>query len=138
MGQWGGCPQVWDAETGELLQTLKGHTDDVRSMCWSPDEVTLVSTSLDKSVRCWRSQWTPDFQPLQPHVNGDAKQTHTAKMDGPGLVGVNGWASALSTETPLDLGRIHAEQMLRRANPLTGSDALKSANKEVFQQFRSR
>ncbi|MEM7533867.1 MAG: hypothetical protein AAF639_16905 [Chloroflexota bacterium] len=34
---------LWDAATGQLLQTLVGHTDDVGSMSWSPDGSALAS-----------------------------------------------------------------------------------------------
>lgn len=36
---------VWDAETGKLLLTLKGHRSDVNSVAFSPDSTRLVSAS---------------------------------------------------------------------------------------------
>ncbi|CAI0459310.1 unnamed protein product [Linum tenue] len=41
----------WDLNTGECIQTLKAHDDDVTSViCW---DQYLVSCSLDKKVKFW-------------------------------------------------------------------------------------
>ncbi|MDE0022359.1 MAG: hypothetical protein OXT69_13405, partial [Candidatus Poribacteria bacterium] len=32
-----GTVRIWNAETGDLIRTLEGHTDWVRSVAWSPD-----------------------------------------------------------------------------------------------------
>ena len=39
---------------GTLLTTLKGHTEEVKSVTWSPDGQTLVSASADNTVKLWR------------------------------------------------------------------------------------
>ena len=45
------CCRVWDMESGQLRSTLEGHTEEVTSMALSPDGRTLVSGSLDKTIR---------------------------------------------------------------------------------------
>jgi WD40 repeat protein len=44
---------IWDAKSGQSLKTLKGHSDDVLSVCWSPDGKYLASGASDKTVRIW-------------------------------------------------------------------------------------
>ncbi|GAA6027149.1 hypothetical protein JCM8097_002432 [Rhodosporidiobolus ruineniae] len=43
--------RIWDAETGQLLDKLKGHKDSVYSVAFSPDGKFLVSGSLDKTLK---------------------------------------------------------------------------------------
>ena len=48
--------RLWDVETGNLLQTLKGHTsDEVESVSFSPDGKTIVSGGRDSDrwIRLW-------------------------------------------------------------------------------------
>jgi WD40 repeat protein len=46
--------QVWDASTGGVLCTLKGHTGNVAQVSWSPDGKRLASCSWeDRTVKLW-------------------------------------------------------------------------------------
>jgi glucose repression regulatory protein TUP1 len=45
--------RIWDAQTGQLLDKLKGHKDSVYSVAFSPDGKFLVSGSLDKTLKMW-------------------------------------------------------------------------------------
>lgn len=45
-----------DLRSGELGQTLRGHTDDVTSLASSPDGDRLVSTSRDGTTRLWNTK----------------------------------------------------------------------------------
>jgi glucose repression regulatory protein TUP1 len=40
--------------TGQLLERLEGHKDSVYSVAFMPDGKTLVSGSLDKTLRMWQ------------------------------------------------------------------------------------
>ena len=42
--------RVWDASSGKELKRLKGHTDSVLSVAFSPDGKWIVSGSSDQSV----------------------------------------------------------------------------------------
>lgn len=40
-------------ETGRLIYSLKRHSDAITDIVLSSDDRTLVSTSLDKTIRLW-------------------------------------------------------------------------------------
>ena len=44
---------MWDVEKGQELFTLTGHTDILRSICFSPDGKRLASASKDQTVKVW-------------------------------------------------------------------------------------
>ncbi|KAG8821289.1 general transcription repressor [Serendipita sp. 411] len=45
--------RLWDVQTGNLLEKLKGHRDSVYSVAFTPDGRGLVSGSLDKTLKYW-------------------------------------------------------------------------------------
>lgn len=51
--------RVWNASSGELVATLRGHTDYVGKLAFAPDGATLATASSDGTVRCWNtSDWS--------------------------------------------------------------------------------
>jgi WD40 repeat protein len=48
--------RVWETQTGQEALVLKGHTDDVECVIWSPDGKRLASASMDKTVRIWEGE----------------------------------------------------------------------------------
>jgi WD40 repeat protein len=47
---------MWDAETGQELRTLQGHTARAQSVTFSPDGRRLISTAQDKSMKVWDTE----------------------------------------------------------------------------------
>ena len=48
--------RVWDAETGEQLQVLRGHSERVNDAAFSPDGNRIVTASKDGTARLWDAQ----------------------------------------------------------------------------------
>jgi len=45
--------QIWDADSGEMLQKLEGHRDTVWTAFFSPDGTRIVTASQDHTARIW-------------------------------------------------------------------------------------
>jgi WD40 repeat protein len=50
---------LWDADTGTLLQTYKGHTDCLMAVAVSPDGKVGFSGGMDQMVRAWKLPAAP-------------------------------------------------------------------------------
>lgn len=59
--------KIWDAKTGVCLRTLKGHTDSVGSVAFSPNGLQLVSGSHDHTVKIWDSLTGMCLRTLEGH-----------------------------------------------------------------------
>ena len=47
------CTQIWDYESGQIERTLKGHTNAVQCVAFSPSGALLASCSADLSIKLW-------------------------------------------------------------------------------------
>ncbi|OCF44065.1 cytoplasmic protein [Kwoniella heveanensis CBS 569] len=53
-GSWDKTIKIWDAQSGDLLHTLQGHTDFIKSLTVLPlTPPLLLSTSSDRTIRLW-------------------------------------------------------------------------------------
>ncbi len=62
--------RLWDTSTGECLHTLRGHTQPVTCVEFSPDSRTLASGSEDGTVCIWDVSSGIGLQVLQGHELG--------------------------------------------------------------------
>ncbi len=60
---------LYDADTGEELNIILGHTQSVKSVSFSPDSRTLVSSSGDKTVRLWDIETGKPLKTLTGHTS---------------------------------------------------------------------
>ena len=51
-GSWDTTAKLWNWD-GELIHTLRGHKDDIRSVAFSPDNQYLLTGSKDKVAKLW-------------------------------------------------------------------------------------
>jgi WD40 repeat protein len=59
--------RIWDAGTGTLQQTLKGHSNAVSAVAFSPDGKRVASGSYDQTVRIWDAGTGTLQQTLKGH-----------------------------------------------------------------------
>lgn len=50
--------RLWDSETGELLQQLEGHTDEIFSCSFNYEGDTIITGSKDNTCGIWRDKHT--------------------------------------------------------------------------------
>ena len=46
--------QVWDVESGDCLQVLEGHTDEIFSAAFNYEGDTIITGSKDNTCRIWK------------------------------------------------------------------------------------
>ncbi|KAH8727344.1 WD40-repeat-containing domain protein [Phaeosphaeriaceae sp. PMI808] len=61
--------KIWDAGSGECLQTLEGHSHSVNSVAFSHDSTRIASASHDNMVKIWDAGSGECLQTLEGHSN---------------------------------------------------------------------
>jgi len=76
--------RLWNATNGRLIRTLNGHTDEVYSVAFSPDNTQLASASRDRSIRIW------DMKGFDPPNEFKTPFTIAVSSNGRVVAAVNG------------------------------------------------
>jgi WD40 repeat protein len=80
--------KLWDASMVREIYTLKGHSDWVRSVAFSPDGKILASGSNDKTINIWQLASlsnTATSSPIKP-TQSNVHQPATSTPQTPALV----------------------------------------------------
>lgn len=95
--------RVWDAGSGKLVASLRGHGDAVSGLALSPDGSSLATAGADGVLKLWRtSDWTLAAT-LRGHADDvaacafapDGSRLHSASRDGT----VRTWSTSAATYT---------------------------------------
>jgi WD40 repeat protein len=94
--------KLWNARTGDLVRSLKGHTEDVWTARFSPDGKQVASGDRDAQVRLWNVETGETVHVLGGHngaiaalaFSADGRRLASASMDKT----VKVWESATGKE----------------------------------------
>jgi WD40 repeat protein len=99
--------KVWNAETGAVLRTLRGHEKTVRCVSFSPDARRIVSGSEDATVKLWDAETGEELRTLCGH--GGLVHSVSFSPDGRRIVSgsVDRTVKLWDTETGAELLTLH-------------------------------
>ena len=61
---------IWDAQTGQAIRTLAGHSDGVHAVAFSPDGRWILSGSWDQTLKVWDAETGEEMLTLRGHTSG--------------------------------------------------------------------
>jgi eukaryotic-like serine/threonine-protein kinase len=159
LGMGGGVVRIWNAVSGQLVQSLSGHDGDVRAVVFSPAGKHLATTGADHTVRLWSIETGEEVLRLRGHqgrgmclafhpsgrflVSGAGQPSEVKVWDlskqheylNVKLPGKRIEALCFSAETGL-IQPVRAEGLLQQVDPATGIAQSKSKVDLTASQIR--
>ncbi len=100
------------ADSTNPIHTFQGHTDSVRTVAFSPDRATALSSSSDNTIKLWDIQSGEEIRTL----NGHSDKVYSASFSPDGNTVLSG-----SRDNTLKLWDIHSGQLIRTFRGHTNS-----------------
>ncbi|MBV9390027.1 MAG: WD40 repeat domain-containing protein [Chroococcidiopsidaceae cyanobacterium CP_BM_ER_R8_30] len=110
--------RLWQLRTGELRQTLVGHSGEVKSVAISPDGTILASGSTDNTIKIWRLSTGKQLQTLTRHSG----EVRSVAISSDGTILISG-----SADNTIKIWRLSTGELLQT---LTGHS--KTVNSLAF------
>ncbi|AFP65389.1 guanine nucleotide-binding protein beta SU like protein (nucleomorph) [Chroomonas mesostigmatica CCMP1168] len=58
------CIYLWSLKTGEIVDILKGHNENISDLFFLEKKMKIISGSLDKTFRIWNFEKNPSFRAI--------------------------------------------------------------------------
>lgn len=102
---------IWSLQTGDLIETIEGHTGPISCLAFDPVGTRLASGSWDKTVRFWNI-FARDRQPEDPLTHQHDVLSLAFRPDGKELVAatLGGELALWDTEMSSQTGSIEARR----------------------------
>jgi platelet-activating factor acetylhydrolase IB subunit alpha len=96
--------QVWDHESGDYIRTLKGHTNTVNAVKFSPTGTHMVSCSTDLSMKLWDMSTYACIRTLRGHDHTISAICFVPFLDDSNANSNNAATTTTSTDTKTGTG----------------------------------
>jgi WD40 repeat protein len=125
--------EMWEGSTGRHLFTLRGHTDVITSLSFSPDGKWLLSTSQDQTARVWDVRSGRMLAAFRRHSGQGGVRSAAFSPDSRDVVtgSSDGKATVYRCEACAPLGELVEWATRRVSRPLTPEERKRFLSQEA-------